>query len=74
MCGVEFVEDKATRKPFPADRKIGVRLYQECCKRGLVSRFKDDIYMLAPAFVISDADLDRCVNIIGESIPAAVNG
>jgi hypothetical protein len=30
--------------------------------------------MLAPAFVISDSDLDRCVNIIGESIPVAVKG
>jgi putrescine aminotransferase len=74
MCGIELVEDKATKKQFPSDRKIGARLYQECCKRGLVSRIKDDIYMLAPAFVISDSDLDRCVNIIGESIPAAVKG
>jgi adenosylmethionine-8-amino-7-oxononanoate aminotransferase len=72
MCGVELVEDKATKKRFSAERKVGVRLYQECCKRGLVSRIKDDIYMLAPAFVISDADLDRCVNIIGEAIPAAL--
>ena len=72
MCGVELVEDKATKKRFSADRKVGSRLYQECCKRGLVSRIKDDIYMLAPAFVISDADLDRCVNIIGEAIPAAL--
>jgi adenosylmethionine-8-amino-7-oxononanoate aminotransferase len=28
--------------------------------------------MLAPPFVISDEDLDRCVNILGEAIPAAV--
>jgi len=72
MCGVELVEDKATKKAFPADRKVGARVYQECCKRGLVSRIKDDIYMLAPAFVISNADLDQCVNILGEAIPAAV--
>jgi adenosylmethionine-8-amino-7-oxononanoate aminotransferase len=74
MCGVELVEDKATKKQFAPERKVGVRLYQECCKRGLVSRIKDDIYMLAPAFVISDADLDRCVNILGEAIPIAVKG
>jgi adenosylmethionine-8-amino-7-oxononanoate aminotransferase len=72
MCGVEVVEDKATKKSFPANRKIGVRVYQECVKRGLVSRIKDDIFMLAPAFVISDSDLDQCVNILGEAIPAAV--
>jgi len=73
MCGVELVEDKATKKSFAAARKVGARLYQECAKRGLVSRIKEDIYMLAPAFVISDADLDACVNILGEAIPIAVN-
>ena len=60
------------RSHFLRDRKIGARVYQECAKRGLVSRIKDDIFMLAPAFVISDEDLDQCVNILGEAIPAAV--
>src|SRR5262245_22968842 len=72
MCGVELVEDKATKKPFPPTRKIGVRVLQEWVKRGLVSRIKDNIFILAPAFVISDADLDQCVNILGEAIPAAI--
>jgi adenosylmethionine-8-amino-7-oxononanoate aminotransferase len=65
------VEDKTSKKSFPTNRKIGVRLFQECAKRGLVSRIKDDTFMLAPAFVISDSDIDLCVNIVGESIPAA---
>ncbi len=72
MCGVELVEDKATKRAFPAAAKVGVRMYRECCKRGLFSRIKDDIYMLAPPFVITDAEIDRAVNIIGEAIPAAV--
>src|SRR6266481_5631412 len=29
MCGVEFVEDKATKKPFPPARKVGARVLQE---------------------------------------------
>jgi adenosylmethionine-8-amino-7-oxononanoate aminotransferase len=74
MCGVELVEDKATKGRFAATRKVGARLYQECAKRGLISRIKDDTYMLAPAFVISDAELDQCVNILGEAIPVAVKG
>jgi len=72
MCGVELVEDKASKRAFPADRKIGVRVLQECNKRGLVSRIKDDIYMLAPPFVVTDVELDRMVNIVGEAIPAAL--
>lgn len=72
MCGVEFVEDKATKKPFPPARKMGARVQQECNRRGLVSRIKEDIYMLAPPFVVTDAEIDRMVNILGEAIPAAL--
>ena len=74
MCGVEFVEDKAEKKPFPPALKFGARVLQECYRRGLVSRIKDDIYMLAPPFVITDGEIDRMVNILGEAIPAAFAG
>jgi adenosylmethionine-8-amino-7-oxononanoate aminotransferase len=72
MCGVEFVEDKATKRPFPSTRKMGARVQQECYRRGLVSRIKDDIYMLAPPFVVTDGEIDRMLNILGEAIPAAL--
>jgi putrescine aminotransferase len=72
MCGVELVEDKATKKPFPPARKMGAKVQKECANRGLVSRIKEDIYMLAPPFVVTDAELDRMVNILGEAIPAAL--
>jgi len=72
MCGIEFVEDKTTKKPFPPARKMGARVQQECYRRGLVSRIKDDIYVLAPPFVVTDAEIDRMVNILGEAIPAAL--
>ena len=65
MAGVEFAG-------FAPAQKFGVRVQKECYKRGLVSRIKDDIYMVAPPFVISDSDIDRIVNIVGEAIPAAM--
>src|SRR5438128_9936226 len=72
MCGVELVEDKATKRPFPSARKLGARVLQECSRRGLVSRIKEDIFLLAPPFVVTDAEIDRSVNILAEAIPAAV--
>ena len=72
MCGVEIVEDQATKKPFAPARKMGARVLQECYRRGLTSRIKDDIFMLAPPFVVTDAEIDRMVNILGEAIPAAL--
>jgi adenosylmethionine-8-amino-7-oxononanoate aminotransferase len=66
MAGIEFI-------PAPG-RKTGARVQQECIKRGLFSRIREDIFMLAPPFVITDDQIDRMLNILGEAIPIAVKG
>jgi adenosylmethionine-8-amino-7-oxononanoate aminotransferase len=68
LAGLELVEDKATKKPFDPARKIGEKMFKECCDRGLFTRVRGDIFLLAPPFVISDAQLDRVLNIVGESL------
>ena len=70
LVGLELVEDKATKKAFDPSKKMGERLHKECCKRGLYSRIRGDIYLLAPPFVTTDEQLDRIVNILGESVKA----
>jgi adenosylmethionine-8-amino-7-oxononanoate aminotransferase len=70
LAGVELVEDKVTKKPFDPSRKMGEKLFQECCKRGLFSRIRGDIYLLAPPYVVTDAQIDRIVNALGEAIRA----
>jgi adenosylmethionine-8-amino-7-oxononanoate aminotransferase len=70
LAGLELVEDKATKKAFDPALKMGERLHQECCKRGLYSRIRGDIYLIAPPFVTSDAQIDQIVNTVGESIRA----
>ncbi len=72
MAGIEFVEDKTSKKAFPGAMKIGERVFKECVKRGLFSRIRGDIYMLAPPFVVTDEQIDRIINVLGEAIPAAV--
>jgi len=74
MTGIELVEDKATRQSFGPERKVGAKLHAECVRRGLFSRFRNDIYVLAPPFMTSNEDIDRIVNIVGESIPVAIAG
>jgi len=36
----------------------------------LYSRIRGDIYLIAPPFVTSDAQIDQIVNTVGESIRA----
>lgn len=67
MCAVEFVRDRETRAPFAPEQQIGARIHNEAIARGLFSRVRGDVYVLAPAFVIPDHLLDR----IGEILTSA---
>lgn len=74
LAGVEVVEDKAARTEFPASAGVGSRIYKEMLKRGLLTRVRGDVICLAPPFVTTTEQLDRIVDIIGEAIPAAIQG
>lgn len=74
IAAVEVVEDKVARKEFPASAKVGSRLYKEMLQRGLLTRVRGDVICLAPPLVTTAEQLDRIVEIIGEAIPAAING
>jgi putrescine---pyruvate transaminase len=76
MCGVELVEDQASRKPAIG---LGGRVVAEAMKRGLIIRQRGgggtpvsgDSLCIAPPLMTPEATLDRIVTIIGESIQVA---
>lgn len=72
MCAVEIVKDKATKEEFPAADKVGFRVHEETQKRGLYSRHRGDVFLLAPPLVTTDAEIDRILEIMGESVPAVL--
>ena len=72
MCAVEIVKDKATKEEFPAADKVGSRVHEETQKRGLYSRHRGDVFVLAPPLVTTDAEIDRIVQVMGESVPAVL--
>ena len=61
-CGLlgalELVEDKGTRRYFPAARKVGLTCREHCIANGLVMRAVRDVMILAPPLVISEAEID----------------
>ncbi len=77
MCGVELVEDRATRKPAIG---LGGRVVAEAMNRGLIIRQRGgggdpvsgDSLCIAPPLMTPEATLDRIVGIVGESIKAAM--
>lgn len=68
MAAVEIVKDKSTGEEFEAADKVGPRVLAACTERGLFSRVRGDVFVLAPPIVSTDAQLDRIAEITTESI------
>jgi putrescine aminotransferase len=73
LGAVEVVADKATKQVFPASAQIMQRLYEGLLERGLYTRVLFDAICLAPPLITTDEQIDRIVNIIGETIPAVLS-
>jgi adenosylmethionine-8-amino-7-oxononanoate aminotransferase len=72
MAAVEVVRDKATKQQFPPEAGLTQKLTDALLDRGLYTRVVMDCICLAPPLVTTDADIDRIVNIVGETIPAVL--
>jgi L-2,4-diaminobutyrate transaminase len=71
LAAIELVDDKATKAPFNADRKIGPRVLQEMTKRGVVTRGRAEHIFFSPPLVITEAQLDRLISVTQEAVKAA---
>jgi putrescine aminotransferase len=74
MGAVEVVEDKASRRPFEPSFSMGAKVVRQARERGLITRAKGDSVLLAPPLVVTPKQVDRAVEIVGESIRAAAEG
>jgi adenosylmethionine-8-amino-7-oxononanoate aminotransferase len=72
MCAIEFVKDRDTGIPFAPEEQVGVRIHAEAQARGLFSRVRGDVFVLAPPFVILDDLLDRTAGILAASTKAVL--
>ena len=70
---VEVVADKATKALHPPEAQMAARLTDAMLERGLVTRVALDCICIAPPLVISEAELDRLVDIIADAVPAALS-
>ncbi len=68
MMAVEFVQDKSTKAEFPPAEKVGPRIHAETQKRGLMSRLRGDVFLLAPPIITTKEQLDRISDILAESV------
>ena len=78
MWGVELVEDVTTRRPFPHSAGWAAAVTAGCLKAGLIvypstgcaNGVDGDAVMLAPPFVVTEAELGEMVDILDHVLVA----
>jgi adenosylmethionine-8-amino-7-oxononanoate aminotransferase len=82
FMAVEFVRDRGAKVPFEPGLKLHARIRAEALERGLLCYAiggtfdgkAGDHILLAPAYIATSGDIDRIVDILGESADAALDG
>ncbi len=72
MGAVEVVADPGTKQLFPPALGVSQKLMDGMLERGLYTRAVMDCICIAPPLVTTDAELDRIVDIIADTIPAVL--
>ncbi len=79
--GVELVAERASKEPFEPDLKVNALIKKHAMKRGLIcypgggtiDGVRGDHVLLAPPFIIEESQVNELVDILGDSIEAALN-
>ena len=79
--GIELVENRDTKAPFAASRKIAAKIKAAAFEAGLIcypmsgtiDGQNGDHVLLAPPFIISDTQIDELVSKLSGAIETALN-
>jgi adenosylmethionine-8-amino-7-oxononanoate aminotransferase len=79
---IELVADRDTKRPFDASLRVHARLKQAALAQGLmcypmggtVDGVRGDHVLLAPPFIVDDAQLDELVEKLGRALDATLSG
>ena len=74
MVGIEIVQDKETKEPFPVEKRIGNRVIMEARRRGIIIRPLGDVIVLMPSLSISHEEIDQLCNAVYYSIRCITEG
>jgi 4-aminobutyrate--pyruvate transaminase len=71
LCGMELVQDKATRQPFDPGRKVGATVDRRARAHGLITRFIGDRIAFSPPLIITEAKIDEMAERLGHALDDA---
>jgi adenosylmethionine-8-amino-7-oxononanoate aminotransferase len=78
--GVEFVQDRETKTPFPAGRHLAWDIWQRAFEMGLITYYSQgcadgvngDLIMLGPPLIVNKEQVDEMVQILVSAIQMAL--
>jgi adenosylmethionine-8-amino-7-oxononanoate aminotransferase len=81
LWGVEFVKDRETKEPFPREKAVRDSIIRDCFIKGAFfypgyyedENGRGDHIMIAPPFIITEEQVDRCVNILEETLKESLD-
>jgi adenosylmethionine-8-amino-7-oxononanoate aminotransferase len=81
LVGIELVADRETRAPFPRSEHVVEAVVRGARDRGVLlysgtgnaNGVDGETILLGPPFIVTDAELDRIVAIVAETIEALVD-
>jgi len=72
IAAVELVADKATRRPFAAEERRGLRVYLHGLEHGALLRPLGNVIYFMPPYVVSESELDHLIEVARDGIIHAV--
>jgi adenosylmethionine-8-amino-7-oxononanoate aminotransferase len=71
ILAIELVADRASRAPFRAPRRAGLRAYRHALERGVVLRPLGDILYWMPPYCVGEEELQHLADVTTTAIAAA---
>jgi adenosylmethionine-8-amino-7-oxononanoate aminotransferase len=68
MAGIELVADRASKTPFPAEKRAGARACRLARDRGVLLRPLGDVVVVMPPLAIDDSLLDVLLTALYDSL------
>ncbi len=70
---LELVADRATKAPFPREKRVAFRIAQKALKKGLLIRPLGDVLYFVPAYVITEEQIDEMMDAAEQAIKEAAH-
>jgi adenosylmethionine-8-amino-7-oxononanoate aminotransferase len=74
MVGIELVQERETKKPYPTAWRMAHRVILEARSRGVIIRPLGDVVVLMPALGMAEEELDLLVHATARAIHTVTEG